>query len=216
MSHTIEYAQLRQGGLMGELWTKQRRLEHTRNLLIAAAQDVFARKGFTGATLDDIAATAGYTRGAFYVHFKSKEDIFLAVNDHYYRRFLGAFTQTLASIEQIRESDLNQLAQQWQAICLDGGTEHAALGYEFSLYLLRNPDSRNAVAEKRRELVSGLADFVVSALDRLGARLTISPRTFAQILISTSDSIMMAHAVDQLDLFEPMINLYTAAIVPSD
>jgi len=41
---------------MAERWTKQRRLEHTRNVLLDAAEEVFARKGFDGAALEDIAA----------------------------------------------------------------------------------------------------------------------------------------------------------------
>ncbi|MCX6826205.1 MAG: TetR/AcrR family transcriptional regulator [candidate division Zixibacteria bacterium] len=47
--------------------------------LIDAAIEVFNRKGFTGATTEDIARKAGVTKGALYFHFKNKEDIFLAV-----------------------------------------------------------------------------------------------------------------------------------------
>ena len=56
---------------------RERRLEHTRSLLLDAAEDVFAEKGFTAATLDDIAHAAGYTKGAIYKHFATKEDLFL-------------------------------------------------------------------------------------------------------------------------------------------
>ncbi|MGB3283855.1 TetR family transcriptional regulator, partial [Mycolicibacter algericus] len=64
---------------MAERWTMQRRLEHTRNLLLDAAEQVFARRGFDGAALEDIADAAGYTRGAIYSHFGSKAELFLAV-----------------------------------------------------------------------------------------------------------------------------------------
>jgi AcrR family transcriptional regulator len=47
--------------------------------LISAAMEVFNRKGYGGATTEDIAREAGVTKGAIYFHFKSKEDIFLAV-----------------------------------------------------------------------------------------------------------------------------------------
>ena len=43
---------------MAERWTRERRLEHTRPLLLDAAEDVFAEKGFTAATLDDSRSTA--------------------------------------------------------------------------------------------------------------------------------------------------------------
>lgn len=51
--------------------------------LIKAAAKVFARKGYDGSTTEDISREAGLTKGALYFHFKSKEDIFLAVvKDH--------------------------------------------------------------------------------------------------------------------------------------
>ena len=64
---------------MVERWTRERRLEHTRSLLLDAAEEVFAEKGFMAASLDDIAHAAGYTKGAIYKHFAAKEDLFLAV-----------------------------------------------------------------------------------------------------------------------------------------
>lgn len=66
---------------MAERWTRERRLEHTRGLLLEAAEEVFAEKGFAAATLDDIAHAAGYTKGAIYKHFATKEELFLGVND---------------------------------------------------------------------------------------------------------------------------------------
>jgi AcrR family transcriptional regulator len=51
----------------------------TRGRILAAAAHVFARSGYTGATLDDVAAVAGLTKGAVYWHFASKSDLFLAL-----------------------------------------------------------------------------------------------------------------------------------------
>ena len=82
---------------MVERWTRERRLEHTRALLLDAAEEVFAEKGFTPATLDDIAHTAGYTKGAIYKHFAAKEDLFLAVSDRYWRRYFDNFAEVLSA-----------------------------------------------------------------------------------------------------------------------
>ena len=53
--------------------------EKRRAQLIRAAEKVFARKGYAGATTEEIARTAGLTKGALYFHFKNKEDVFFAV-----------------------------------------------------------------------------------------------------------------------------------------
>ncbi|PQP46506.1 TetR family transcriptional regulator, partial [Mycolicibacterium austroafricanum] len=62
---------------MAERWTRQRRVEHTRTLLLDAAEEVVARLGFGAAALEVIADAAGYTRGAIYSHFGTKEELFL-------------------------------------------------------------------------------------------------------------------------------------------
>ena len=58
---------------------KHQQSEHTRLRLLRAAEKVFTRDGFEAAKLEEIAAEAGYTRGAFYANFESKEDLFLAM-----------------------------------------------------------------------------------------------------------------------------------------
>ena len=51
--------------------------ENTHRLLLEAARSVFVRLGYQGATLDGIAAEAGFTKGAVYWHFRNKEALFL-------------------------------------------------------------------------------------------------------------------------------------------
>src|SRR5688572_25199308 len=51
--------------------------EKTHRLLLEAAQEVFTRYGYQSATLDRIAAAAGFTKGAVYAHFRNKEALFL-------------------------------------------------------------------------------------------------------------------------------------------
>src|SRR6266513_920054 len=57
--------------------TPERRRAMTRQHLLEAAAMVFARNGFHGSTLDEVAATAGFSKGAVYSNFKSKHDLFL-------------------------------------------------------------------------------------------------------------------------------------------
>ncbi len=53
--------------------------ERTREALVDAAMELFAEQGLLGPSLDAICAHAGYTRGAFYVHFKSRDELIVAV-----------------------------------------------------------------------------------------------------------------------------------------
>ena len=197
---------------MVEQWTRERRLERTRSLLLDAAEEVFAEKGFTPASLDDIARAAGYTKGAIYKHFSTKEDLFLAVSDRYWRRYFDNFAEVMSTATQIGARELDEIAKRWRKLSRDRGAEHAALGHEFTLYLLRNPDARERVAAKRSEVVEALAKFIGEGMDRLGGTLLIPPLVFAQVLIATSDAIVLSSELDDVDLYRPIVEMYTSAI----
>lgn len=197
---------------MVERWTRERRVEHTRSLLIDAAEEVFGEKGFVAATLDDIAHAAGYTKGAIYKHFSTKEDLFLAVSDRYWRRYFANFTEVMAPATQVGARELDEIAKRWSQLSRDRGAEHAALGHEFMLYLLRNPEARERVAAKRSEAVEALAKFIVAGIDRLGGTLLIPASTFAQVLVATSDSVVLGSQLDDVDLFRPIVEMYVSVI----
>jgi AcrR family transcriptional regulator len=66
----------------GEFDRSARRAQ-TRARLLEAAARVYARRGFTGATLEEVASEAGFTKGAVYGHFGSKENLLLALVEEY-------------------------------------------------------------------------------------------------------------------------------------
>jgi AcrR family transcriptional regulator len=197
---------------MVERWTRERRVEHTRSLLLDAAQEVFAEKGFTAASLDDIAHAAGYTKGAIYKHFPTKENLFLAVSDRHWRRYFDTFAELLGAATEVGPHELDEVAQRWRQLSTDRGAEHAALGLEFTLYLHRNPEARERVAAKRTEVVEALAQFIVDGLDRIGGTLLVSATTFAQMLIATTDSVELGSQLDGIDLYRPILEMYMSAI----
>ncbi|WP_454787705.1 TetR/AcrR family transcriptional regulator [Mycolicibacterium lutetiense] len=197
---------------MVERWTRERRLERTRSLLLDAAEAVFAEKGFTAASLDDIANVAGYTKGAIYNHFTTKEDLFLAVSDRYWRRYFDNFAEVMSAASQVGEPELEEIAKRWRELSRDRGAEHAALGHEFTLYLRRNPDARERVAAKRAEVVEALSAFIATGMERLGATLRIPASTFAQVLIATSEGVVLGSELDDVDLYRPMVEMYVSAI----
>src|SRR3954464_1655744 len=83
------------------------RTEETRQELVAAATKVFARDGFHGASLDQIAREAGYTTGAIYWHFAGKDELFLAAFDAYAATRVGE----LAAIDAAATGQLPERAR---------------------------------------------------------------------------------------------------------
>lgn len=66
----------------------------TRDALINAGIAAFAAEGLDAPSLDSICERAGYTRGAFYVHFKDREEFLIAVMGHIFERFLDTIIAT--------------------------------------------------------------------------------------------------------------------------
>jgi AcrR family transcriptional regulator len=197
---------------MVEPWTRERRLERTRSLLLDAAEQVFAEKGFIPATLDDIAKAAGYSKGAIYKYFATKEDLFLAASDRYWRRYFDNFAEIMSSADHIGARELEEIGERWRQLSRDRGAEHAALGLEFNLYLLRNPEARERVAAKRSEVVDRLTRYIVEGVESLGATLLIPATTFAHIIIATTDAVELGSHLDDIDLYQPIVEMYVSAV----
>ena len=117
----------------------QARTEETQAKILAAAEATFAEQGFEMTQLEEVAARAGYTRGAIYAHYASKEDLFLALVEH---RMIGKFTviRQVVEAEPVLEKR-PEVFKQWLSSQL-GDSTWVTLMLEFKLYALRRPSSR--------------------------------------------------------------------------
>jgi AcrR family transcriptional regulator len=117
----------------------QLRTEETRAKILDAAEAVFSEQGFEKTQLEEIAARAGYTRGAIYAHYASKEDLFLALME---QRVLTRFFAIRRVIEaEPAISKRPEIFRRWIAVQACDHT-WGTLMLEFKLYALRRPESR--------------------------------------------------------------------------
>ena len=72
--------------------TREDSRDQTTQRLLEAAQKLIAKKGLSAASVEDIAAAAGYTRGAFYSNFNSKGDLFIELLRRDHDAHMEAFT----------------------------------------------------------------------------------------------------------------------------
>src|SRR4051794_38510346 len=84
--------------------TRAERSEQTRGELLDAARAVFLRRGFHGASLDEISAEAGYTTGAVYSRFGGKDELFLAVMDEHLARRTRLYTEAALAAEDFESA----------------------------------------------------------------------------------------------------------------
>src|SRR3954463_12681891 len=95
--------------VVAEKWTPERRRQQTRDALLDAAVSVFARRGFHGASLDEIAETAGYTRGAIYKHFADKEEMLQAASTRLNERVLTQFAELPDADAPLEATNVEQI-----------------------------------------------------------------------------------------------------------
>jgi len=123
---------------------KQKRALLTRQQLMKTARETFARDGFDDARIEDIAAKAGKTRGAFYANFKDKEDVFFAIFEEELDHDIQEIRPILQRVSTL-EGRLHALAQY---LCrLGKERQRTLLNLEFKLYAIRHPARRKRLAD---------------------------------------------------------------------
>ena len=159
---------------MKERLTRAQKRERTYEELISAAERLFTERGFHASTVDEIAFEAGYTKGAVYSNFDSKEDLFFAV---YERRAEKA----VAEIEEVlRENGpaagLELLAS--DAARRRGGAEDGwlAVFFEFWAHVVRRPELRERFAKIHREALEPMAAAVERFAGERGIPMAIEVR----------------------------------------
>jgi AcrR family transcriptional regulator len=135
--------------------TRAETKEKTHRLLLEAAQDAFVRVGYQSATLDLIAAEAGFTKGAVYAHFRNKEALFLELLAEGMRRTAGDAEQILILLAEKPER-LDEVLGEWLDQ-FDASSKVPLLGLEMDLESRRNPSFAallDQVIGKQRKAIS--------------------------------------------------------------
>jgi AcrR family transcriptional regulator len=145
--------------------TREQSKANTRERLLVAARSVFARNGFHGASVDEVASEAGFSTGALYSNFGGKEDLFLALME----REIEAHAREISAAVRERHSVAERAtggARQWMTM-IEREPELLLLLMEFWAYGVRDTDMRPRVAEQfgrmrqllTRLIADGVRDF---------------------------------------------------------
>jgi len=141
--------------------TPERRRAMTRQHLLDAAAIVFARNGFHGSTLDEVAATAGFSKGAVYSNFKSKDDLFLELFHDRVDRQFAVVSEALETGPDDQAEQFPRIRQILRSDTSPWDDSFVTLWLEFILYARRNPDAQSklaASAQRARAQVQALID----------------------------------------------------------
>jgi AcrR family transcriptional regulator len=141
--------------------------ENTHRQLLDAAERVFVRQGYQGATLDGIAAEAGFTKGAVYWHFKNKEALFLELLAEGMSRNAGDAAEILDLLAEKPER-LDAVLGEWFDR-FDARSNVPLLGLEMDLESRRNPSFAvllDEVVVKQRKAICQILERYFEVVER--------------------------------------------------
>ncbi|QZY50708.1 TetR/AcrR family transcriptional regulator [Leucobacter tenebrionis] len=154
------------------------RRRETRNRLLDAAAEVFTEAGLQGATVEQVCSRAGFSRGAFYSNFSSKEELFLAALQHQYELRAAQLTRRAEQLiphlqecnEPLQPAEVAEYVQEFLAP-VDAESAWFALETEFMLLAMRDPEiAPPGFAGFLDALKSELAEVVEKLVDAAGRR----------------------------------------------
>lgn len=174
--------------------TREESRARTRALLMKAAGLVFAERGYYGASVEEIAEQAGFSRGAFYSNFDSKEDLFLAILDAHIDSEIRSVSEALAKdsspgalldflrFQAVRRS---KEARQW-----------TLLWAEFWLHVVRHPELAPKLAARQRAARAAIARVIETQCEQLGIALPAPPDELASVMLAVDDGLVLQEFLD--------------------
>jgi AcrR family transcriptional regulator len=163
-----------------------------RDELLAAALRVFAERGYREAGVDEIAATAGYSKGALYWHFSGKEDLLQALLEE---RIDAPMRELVALLESAPpDRDMSVEASREFARKLTEQRDAVLLEREYWSLAIRDPALRTRYADRQAELRTSLAAALEARARHLGTPGLMPAQDLARIVMS----IIAGLTVDEL------------------
>jgi len=176
--------------------TPERRRALTRRHLLEAAAVVFARDGFHRATLDAVAAAAGFTKGAVYSNWRSKDDLFVALLDDRIERQHAVIREVLGDDPVHDDDNLARVAQVLRSGVMSWDDTWSALYLEFVVYARRNAEARAKLAAALHRSHALSADLISRARSRLAGDPKYTSDELAFISMALFEGLGMARFVD--------------------
>lgn len=146
--------------------TRKEQQAETRSRLMQSAARLFCRRGLEQASVDEVARDAGYTKGAFYANFRSKEELFLAMMDEKFAAEIDRLDEALRSGEDIDEQARHAGEDFIRFASADG--EWPRLFFEFAGYAARNDQFREEFMTRYRAMRERVTSLYQRRVTELG------------------------------------------------
>jgi AcrR family transcriptional regulator len=174
--------------------TRIERSEETRAALLRSASRLICKLGMHGASIDRIAADAGYTKGAFYTHFASKEELFLTMLDEHFATELVRLDTILAGTGD-PAAETRAAAEDFLEH-IDSDPEWRRLYQELATHAARHEAFRVEFATRQRGLRTRMAEVFTRWAADLGVKPPVPPADVAAMTFFMADGFLLDQIID--------------------
>jgi len=178
---------------MSRLRTRPTR-DHTRDKLFEAAARVFEADGIGGASIEAIAAAAGFTRGAFYSNFKSKDELIIAMLEDHVEQSIRRNMDILAQHDNL--DDFIAALKAMDRTRQDPLGRSPLLHMEMILFVARAEKRRPELAKRLRARRKLVADIVETTSKHSGGPGALNPAWTGAILLALEDGFRLHRLID--------------------
>jgi len=196
---------------MPKLLTRRERQELTRSRLLEAAATVFARRSYHDASVEEIAAEAGFTTGAVYSNFSGKEELFLALADVKVAERVAEM-RAIAEAAERGESPGAEAAAQFRAF-MERDPDWPKLYYEFWAQGVRTPAIRAEFAARRQAVRDALAETLERVAAERGFRLRFPAPELATAIGAALNGLAFERAADPEAVPDEVFEEFIAAVL---
>lgn len=181
----------------------ERRAADTRAELLDGATKVFAERGYQAATVDEIVAKAGLSKGTFYWHFESKEELFATLLEEQIDRPVRALIEVTGSAPA--EGATAPVVSHGLAALFQQQRELVLLLHEYWSAAARDEQLRTRYLERQRALRDALADALAARHARTGVPLAIPADALATAFIALAEGLSLEALLDPDSVEEDLL-----------
>lgn len=163
----------------------KRNKENTKQNLLLSAKELFIKAGIPNTTIEQISTNAGYTRGAFYSTFKTKDELVLALMEQEFTDVINLYSQNLLSTAINDYSKRIQADEVLENILskIPLNINFHILRTEFYLHAIRTPECTQAYKDAMRYLKLALSQILIEYLDKNKLSPTVAISDIVDIVI---------------------------------
>jgi AcrR family transcriptional regulator len=188
--------------------TRREKQLRTRRCLLDAAAEIFSKQGLEGTSVDQVAQSAGYTKGAFYANFKSKEELFLVMLDERFANHLDRLDHALAGTGD-KHAEAHAAATDF--IHFAGDDDWPKLYFQFVAHAAQDEEFRQELETRMKAMRARISEIFTRWQQSYDVKHVLPVQDVTAMLCFIADGFLVDRMIEpdlSEDLYTTMVGVF--------